>query len=308
MTPTTFLFVLPQLTIGNRNHDHSSRVYTQPSDVPNTFIAYVITHLASGAMYVGSSSDGYKRIGSNISRLNYGTHHVKRLQDLYNQNSSIKIEYWAVESRDEAYALEQQLYDQNKYTGLLLNSTGEDVRVPSKGVPMSQQQKETLSRLNSGKTLPEETRRKMSEAQTGRVVSEETRLKISEGRTGILQTVEAKQKMSEGRKALFNTPEGEALKLKMSEDKKTLYVGPDGEANRMKMSDMKKAFYNTPEGIAVKLKLSQSSSRINSKPIEISGVRYDSTKEAAIVLGITESKIQHRLNSNTGKFDDYKRL
>lgn len=44
------------------------------------------------------------------------------------------------------------------------------------------------------------------------------------------------------------------------------------------------------------------------KPVTVSGIEYPSIKDAANYLGISKKCMEHRLDSNTEKFKNYKRL
>lgn len=141
---------------------------------------YIITHVASGAFYIGCTSNYISRKGDHESQLRCNRHPCKRLQDAYNINPSVSFTEYSHATIEDAYQHEFELMQSNNDNPLLLN-----VFV----VP------------NLGNKFPsEETRIKMSNAKLGTVASEETRNRMSETRSGRPKTPEWFDKISEGKR------------------------------------------------------------------------------------------------------------
>lgn len=82
---------------------------------------YVLTDSRTKRFYLGSTKDVKKRIKRHFSDLEAGIHHCKPFQNIWSKGNSVLITIYEFETRDEAYALEQQLINQYKDSTLLLN-------------------------------------------------------------------------------------------------------------------------------------------------------------------------------------------
>jgi len=91
----------------------------------------------------------------------------------------------------------------------------------NKGIPLSDELKKHLSKINTGKTLSEETKKKIQKAMEGRIVSDETRKKLRVASTGRKHSEETKKMYSKTRRGKPNGRLGckhtEATKKKMSD-------------------------------------------------------------------------------------------
>lgn len=141
-------------------------------------VMYVITHEPTGHFYVGSSSNFANRKGQHLWSLKSGSHHNKRLQELYDKNPQLTFDTTPCESRERAYDLEQAAITANKDNPLLLNFCI-DVRSPMKGLKFSDDHRLKISETNKGRVLDGEWRAKLAAAKMGKTQSEETRLKKS---------------------------------------------------------------------------------------------------------------------------------
>jgi len=130
--------------------------------------AYIIVH--KEGLYVGSTNDLYKRALLHKSDLNTKTHASRLLQEAYNREPGYQFHSIITATREEAYAIEQELLDM--YLGkCLFNKSREARRIIFKrgqatpenrlkfinnlsghiGLPLSEEQKQKISRSLKGK-------------------------------------------------------------------------------------------------------------------------------------------------------------
>lgn len=133
------------------------------------------------------------------------------------------------------------------------------------------EEKEHLRIINTGKKHTEKTKHKMSETRKGRVCKLETRKKISEKqmgdknhRFGKKHTEEWKQEQSKRRKGRSGTPHSKETKEKISK--------------------------NNPRA----------------KPCIINGVEFRNLKKASECLSVCVETIKNRINSDSDKWIDWK--
>lgn len=158
--------------------------------------AYIIRHEATDKMYVGSTKDADKRIYQHKLDLRNGTHPNKDLQAAYDQDSNITIELKETVTREEAYAVEQELLDKGINSGNLFNIAA-DAKIPAKGRLVSDHTRQLISTVHKGKKLSEEHKQRLSEAHVGRVFSDEHRKNLSEANKGRVLKPETLQKAVE---------------------------------------------------------------------------------------------------------------
>lgn len=110
----------------------------------------------------------------------------------------------------------------------------------NKGIPVSDEVKKQLSKINTGKTFSEETKKKIQKAMEGRIVSDETRKKLRVASTGRKHSKETKKMFSKTRKGVPNGRLGckhtEAAKKKMSDAAKNREKRTHSEGAKKKMS------------------------------------------------------------------------
>ncbi len=92
----------------------------------------------------------------------------------------------------------------------------EKLRAAHRGVSLSAEHKQSISKSLMGKVVLDETRQKISKGLRGRKHSEESRLKMSEARLGKKLSLKTRQRMSVSQKGKhYDSPSGET-RLKMS--------------------------------------------------------------------------------------------
>lgn len=142
--------------------------------------AYVIRHQPTGKFYVGSSDDIGRRLTAHVGQLRRGEHHSAELQELYEQDPQFEVQVHPAQSpRDQ----EQQLLNTLQGDPLLINKAT-DVRNSFQGLRHTEETRERMSAVASGRTLSETTRQKIAQANREReTVSEETRARMSASHT-----------------------------------------------------------------------------------------------------------------------------
>lgn len=149
---------------------------------PATCGAYVIEH--PNGIYVGSTSDLYRRKNGHKSTLKRGVNPNKLLQEAFNSDPSLVIKTLITEDRDKAYEVEQKLIDSLSSDDKLFNRSL-DVRLANKGLShtLSDETKDRMSQASPKKAhvRSAETREKLSIAHSGKVLEQHHRDSISQG-------------------------------------------------------------------------------------------------------------------------------
>jgi predicted GIY-YIG superfamily endonuclease len=83
--------------------------------------AYIITHLATGSFYIGSTGSLHARKNTHEHTLRRGVHDSRRLQELFNQSPFMHFSYWIAADKEQALDWEQFLINLHWGNPLLLN-------------------------------------------------------------------------------------------------------------------------------------------------------------------------------------------
>lgn len=196
--------------------------------------AYVITHVSTGIMYIGSSLRPAERVSFHLSRLRKGLHDNTKFQEHYRSDSKLEWKYYLVKDRDTAYDLEQALIEYYQIKGELFN-IAMDVRAPRRGVAMCPEHKEKFRNARLGKKNSPEHRKKISEALTGTKQTEERKQRSSEIRKGIPLTSEKYNKLWKYTRLLQKPLMGDGVRYDGTRDAgRKLKIDPKTVAYRIK--------------------------------------------------------------------------
>lgn len=167
---------------------------------------YIIKHILSNKIYVGSSCDVKKRMKDHFYFLNTNRHHSQHLQNSWNKYGKDQFVFKQVkecQSIKEALEIEQALLDcffgkelfnvKNVAMGV-----GIGVSHPNKSKPLSEEQKIKISLSLKGRQKTKEHIEKVRQKNIGKIVSEKTKTKLK-----ILNT-----------KYIVTTPDGTFFGLK----------------------------------------------------------------------------------------------
>lgn len=144
---------------------------------------YLIYQEDTRMVYVGSSGMPGLRTSRHLTLLRGGRHENPVFQKLFNTNPNFYFVYYTVDTREDAYKLEQSLVDYYAGTGKLIN-IGMDVLAPNRGKVASAETREKQRIAKLGVARSEEAKQRVSEGMIGRVQSEETRQKLSDAKKG----------------------------------------------------------------------------------------------------------------------------
>lgn len=135
--------------------------------------AYLITHVATGKVYAGSTKNIYRRLRHHRYLLEQNKHHCEALQENFNSDSDMSVTFWlladggAIADSDELLRnYEQSLLDSWANTGFLLN-TAFDASSPMKGRTHSADSKAAIGAWGRGRVVSKDTREKLSAALRG---------------------------------------------------------------------------------------------------------------------------------------------
>jgi group I intron endonuclease len=160
--------------------------------------AYILTHVKSRKVYVGSSGNLGYRFCQHIQFLKKGQHHCSALSSLYEEDPHVEFTYFKASNREEAYAKEQELLNECLETSpeAVLN-TARDVMKPQLGIKLSLEHRDKIRQARLGSKATAETRLKMSLFQTGRKNSPEHIEKTRQFHIGRKRSDKTKQAMSD---------------------------------------------------------------------------------------------------------------
>ncbi len=136
------------------------------ANLPKTPSAYVIKHIDTDLMYVGSSGDVRGRVNEHISRLNRGQHPNRTLQRLYDDSPNIEVLFIQTGTREEALEVEQSFLT-TLMPGNSLVNVAADARSPWRGVTRSEEMRRKLSEARTGIDRGDEFRDKMRQVKIG---------------------------------------------------------------------------------------------------------------------------------------------
>lgn len=167
---------------------------------------YLLEHVPTGNVYVGSTQDLYYRVNAHFNALKRNDHRNENLTEAWMTEPDFKVRMFAQPSLKEARAAEQRALDKLMEQGKALN-IATDVNASRKGVIASPELREKLSNAHKGIPLSAEHKAAMSKAQIGRVVTSETAAKISKALTGKSLPEDVRLKLSIANTGKKHTPE-----------------------------------------------------------------------------------------------------
>lgn len=157
---------------------YCSKTCRMLSRQPRVCGVYMIKCFANGMIYIGSSTDVYRRWRSHRSKLSLGYHENPHLQKDYSTYGADSFIFCLVTNTDKSnlHRAEQFVLDNIEASQLYNVHPQADSAAGRKLTP---EQREQVSQRNKGRIITEEHRRKLSTALTGRTFTEEHRRNIS---------------------------------------------------------------------------------------------------------------------------------
>lgn len=130
--------------------------------------AYIIVHVQSSKVYIGSTSDLHTRRSKHLSALKHGRHKSKNLQAVYDVDQELKFIDFPTADVEKALDEEQMLIDAYPEE-FLLNVVRMNVRntmasLSALGYKRPKEVFEKISASNMGKKLLETTKEKMRQS------------------------------------------------------------------------------------------------------------------------------------------------
>jgi group I intron endonuclease len=191
---------------------------------------YCFENLIDGKKYVGQSINLERRFKKHINDLNKNKDDSIILQNAWNKYGKDSFIYTIlIECSLDLLDEKEKLYIKELHTHI--SEHGYNIswggNSPNKGIKLSEETKQKLSKWHTGRKPSFETRLKLSTSQKGRKVSEETRKKISIGRKGIPMPKEAIERARKNRiylrgedSPMFGTHLTKDIRLKISRTEK----------------------------------------------------------------------------------------
>lgn len=137
---------------------------------------YVISHVKSQSFYMGSTGNMGKRKHHHACTLVNNKHHNRRLQELYASDPSFYIDIYKFNSLEIAREIEQR-YITHYLGNPLCCNISVDACHPTRGRPLSQENKNGISSALTNRKMNDEWRKKLSNAKLGTTQSEGTKSK-----------------------------------------------------------------------------------------------------------------------------------
>jgi len=144
---------------------------------PKTVGAYLLLHLRTKKVYVGSHMNLYSRKYQHDFLLKRGIHFIKEFQEAFNEDQRLIVMFIGTTDREQAYDLEQHILDKFYSTGLLFN-VAKNARLANKDLPVSDETRRKLSIAAKGRVQNAEWIKKRTQHLIGRKLNDETIEKI----------------------------------------------------------------------------------------------------------------------------------
>lgn len=274
--------------------------------------AYILRHVQSGYIYIGSTKDILNRYRQHIYDLTISKRANPNLLRVWDSYDKKDLEVYVFPAKDYK-AKEQELLDLfvgNKYLCNVHISAYGGTGVPRPlGVvqrcreAMIERYKDTNNRAKTGDAIRKayaehpEYREKVSKRMKERRARPEVIKFYSNLHKERWKNKEFREKVLKGMKIAFNKPE---YREKISKIVKEHRNRPGA---REHMSRIQKERFKNPDVIARYKQIHEEQKELFGTPIIINKVRYPSTREASRLLFIPKSTIRSRLKNN--KFPNY---
>lgn len=260
-----------------------------------TMGAYRIFVGNTGKFYAGSSVDVEKRFKRHLKDLRNHTHHCAPFLLAWSMESCLRLEIIETETREQAYAKEQELIDNYKDTELLLNvglgiSGGDNLTRNTRRKEIIELMTETMKKRYANMT-PEEL-----EALSERYKGEKN------GMYGRKHTPESIRKISQ---ANMGRPAIKGPRPWLSAEARKKLSNMAKERTGEKNSFFGKKHSDEAKDRMREVALNRTYLPGNSRKVSIFGIEYPSLTEASRRLGIAPALMVHRLQSKNEKYKEY---
>lgn len=197
---------------------------------------YIIENIINGNIYIGQSTDIYKRFYEHRYRLSKKYHNNPKLQNAWLKYGGKNFNFRIIHEchRDKLNIMETNYIEQYRKKFKLYNlkdggsnpklskETREKIRIANigrigtmLGKKHSEESKRKISEANKGRKMSEEHKKTLAEFNKNKIVSEETREKIRQARKLQIITDATKAKMSLTRKGKKTKPCSNETKEKL---------------------------------------------------------------------------------------------
>lgn len=255
---------------------------------------YILTHVASGKFYIGSTSNVHKRIQRHFNELNNSKHHNVLLQECYNESKTLELRTLGpFKDRQSAYDFESKLITRAlndvKLLNILNGSIGGDA----------------ISRHPGLSSIREERRAKAVGIYSS-LTADERKAKFGRpGKTnpmyGKSHTKEAKTKISLANLGRPSPAKG----VPMSEDVRTKLIQALSKVDRRGANNTFYGRKHTEESKSKMGKANLGKSPPNCTAVVVENVEYKSYRAASEALGCHVTVVRHRCLSNNPLFSSW---
>lgn len=184
--------------------------------LPRTSGIYRITCTANNKIYIGSTSNLYKRQHDHFADMKRGAHGNRHLQAAWNKYGGDTFTFEVLE-----YVMPWSRIDREQYWLDLLkpynNAIGFNVAIRARGDKLSAEHRANISQSNMGHPVSVEARAKMSASKKGKPVLLETCEKAWAAITGRVVSIETRTKLADRKSKidwLVTKPDGTTILIR----------------------------------------------------------------------------------------------
>lgn len=246
--------------------------------------AYILINSMTGMMYVGSTKNIYDRIHRHKTDLIKNCNDSKALQESFNLVNKEAFDLCMIytSNREQAFDIEQFLINQFIDQSVLFNMAA-NARRPKLGIPVTEENKARLIKLNTGRIKSPEEIEKLRQANLGKILSDQTKEKIRQANSGKIQSPETIAKRVAKITGMQRTPEQNAATSAR-------------QIGKIITDETKAKIAESVKRYALE----------NAKPtISINGTQYNNAEHASKFVGLSRKSVTRRLQSNDPQFKDW---
>lgn len=255
---------------------------------------YLLTDVKTGKFYVGSSENIRKRLDRHIRDLNCNEHHCPELQELWWSNKQLRETIFQTETREEAYALEQDILDRYKDSDLLLN------------IGLGVKDGDNLTRNPRRDEIIELMKLKAQAFMS--CLSKQERIQLfglpgsKNGMWGKTHTQDARNRISKAQRSRIHQS---GYKLNLTDEQRTEL----SERAKLRIGELN-PFHGKSHSDETKKRISETKKAQgllppNTRKVVVDGQVFESLTEASRQLGLSPALMLYRLQSDKEKYSSY---
>lgn len=174
--------------------------------------AYALLHESTNSIYIGSTSNLYRRLSNHKTDLRRGVHKNDNLQQAFNCDERFSLSFVKTDDHAAALKIEQQALDVLMSDGRLLNISPDAV-FANKGVKLDDERKEQIRQRTIQQFSTEEARNRHREISLNQWADPAYRARFNEGSSKVDMAAKA-EKIAATVKSMWDDPDYRAHQVK----------------------------------------------------------------------------------------------